>query len=148
MEGKTSLSSQVVTQISWSPLPGLKGVKPPVEFGEWIRDCSLGLVENEGPHLAMMGEFRGFSRAVVPVWGFSRGTMGNYGSLSCGARDVRSAFPPVARGSAALLSSHGRGIGPQDALKKASRGLSLVVAGNPVYPRLVQVTLGDSQGAY
>ena len=31
----------------------------------------------------------------------------------------------VARGSASLLSSHGRGIGPQDALKKNSRGLSL-----------------------
>ena len=32
----------------------------------------------------------------------------------------------VWRGSASLLSSHGRGIGPQDALKKDSRGLSSV----------------------
>ena len=32
-----------------------------------------------------------------------------------------------ARGSAALLSSHGRGIGPQNGLKKESRGLSRVL---------------------
>ena len=30
----------------------------------------------------------------------------------------------VARGSASWLSSHGRGLGPRDALKKDSRGLS------------------------
>ena len=30
-------------------------------------------------------EARGFSRAAAPVWGFSRGTMGSSGSLSCGA---------------------------------------------------------------
>ena len=28
--------------ISWSPLSDLKGVKPPLEFGERIRDCSSG----------------------------------------------------------------------------------------------------------
>ena len=49
----------------------------------------------------------------------------------------------VARGSAVLLSSHGRGIGPQDALKGQSRGLSLVAAGYPVFPRLVTVTSGS-----
>ena len=37
-------------------------------------------------------------------------------------------------GSVSLLSSHGKGIGPQDALKKDSRGLSRVVAGNPGFP--------------
>ena len=36
----------------------------------------------------------------------------------------------VPRGNASLLSSHGRGIGHQDALKKGSQGLSLAVAGN------------------
>ena len=36
----TLLSSQVATGISWSPLSGLKGVKPPVKFGEKTR---LGL---------------------------------------------------------------------------------------------------------
>ena len=40
----------------------------------------------------------------------------------------------VVRGSAGFLSSHGRGIGPQLALKGKSRGLSLVVAGNFGFP--------------
>ena len=48
----------------------------------------------------------------------------------------------VARGSASLLPSHGRGICPQDVLKKVSRGLFRVEAGNPGFPRLVQVTSG------
>ena len=48
----------------------------------------------------------------------------------------------VARGSASLLPSHGRGIWPRDVLKKVSRGLSCVEAGNPGFPRLVQVTSG------
>jgi hypothetical protein len=52
----------------------------------------------------------------------------------------------VARGSASLLPSHGRGIWPRDVLKKVSRGLSRVEAGNPGFPRLVQVTSGDSHG--
>ena len=54
----------------------------------------------------------------------------------------------VASGSASLLSSHGRGIGPQDALKKDSRGLSQVVAGNPGFPRLVPVTSRIFSGSY
>ena len=37
----------------------------------------------------------------------------------------------VVRGSAAMLSSHGMGIGPQDTLKVESRGLSGVAARNP-----------------
>ena len=49
----------------------------------------------------------------------------------------------VVRGSVALLSSRGRGIGPQDTLKKESRGLFRVVAGNPGFPRLVLVTSGS-----
>ena len=52
----------------------------------------------------------------------------------------------VARGSAALLSSHGRVIWPRDVLKKVSRGLSRVEAGNPGFPGLVQVTQGASHG--
>ena len=48
----------------------------------------------------------------------------------------------VARGSASLLPSHGRGIWPRDVLKKVSRGLSRVEAGNSGFPRLVQVTSG------
>ena len=52
----------------------------------------------------------------------------------------------VARGSTSLLSSHGRGIGPQDALKKDSRGLSQFEAGNPGFPRLLPRTLGNFPG--
>ena len=49
----------------------------------------------------------------------------------------------VARRSASLFSSHGRGIGPEDVLKKDSRGLSWVAAGNPGFHRLVPVTSGS-----
>ena len=63
-----------------------KGVKPPVEFGKRTRDCTPGHEGKEGPHFAMAGASRGFSRAAAPVWGFSRGTTGISGSLSCGAR--------------------------------------------------------------
>ena len=51
-------------------------------------------------------------------------------------------------GSVALLSNQGRGIRPQDALKKDSRGLSQVVAGNPGFPRLVPVTSRIFSGSY
>ena len=49
----------------------------------------------------------------------------------------------VVRGSPSLFSSHGRGIGPEDVLKKDSRGLSWVAAGNPGFHRLVPVTSGS-----
>ena len=68
------------------PKSGLNGVKPPVEFGERIRDCSLGHAGKEGPHIAMTGPSCAFSRGVVPGWGFSQDTMGSSGSLSCGDR--------------------------------------------------------------
>ena len=45
-----------------------------------------------------------------------------------------------------MLSSHGREIGTQDALKKESRGLSQVAAGNTGFPRLVPVTSGSFSG--
>ena len=51
--------------IFWSPLSGLKGVKPPVGFSERTRDCSLGPAGKEGPHLVMTGESHGFSRVVA-----------------------------------------------------------------------------------
>ena len=61
-------------------------------------------------------------------------------------------FPPgksglheCSRGSASLFSSHGRGIGPENVLKKDSRGLSWVAAGNPRFPRLLPGPEGTSQ---
>ena len=59
----------------------------------------------------------------------------------------KSGFYARGWGSASLLSSHGRGIAPQDALKKDSRGLLRVGAGNPWFPRLVPVISGRSKGA-
>ena len=92
LEGKqrTPLSSRVATWISWSPLSGLKGVKPPLQFGERTWDCSPCHAGKGGPHLEMTGTSRGLSRAAAPVLGFSRGTTGSSGSLSCGNREVRS----------------------------------------------------------
>ena len=52
----------------------------------------------------------------------------------------------MARGSASWLSSHGRGLGPRDVLKKDSRGLSLGAAGNPRFPHLLPGTLGNFPG--
>ena len=123
---------------------GLNGVKPPVEFGERTRDCSLGHAGKEGPHLAMTGASRGFSQGAVPGWGFSRDRTGSSGRLLwCHGSQVSM---DVAWGSASLLSSHGRGIKPQDASKKNSRGLSRGVAGNPGFPRLVPMTSGSLAG--
>ena len=120
---RTALSSRFATGISWSPLCGLKGVKPPVEFGERTRDGSLGHAGDEGPHLPMTWETWGFSQAAAPVSGFSRGTTSSSGSLSCAAREVKSPIQGV-RCCKSLLSNHGRGIRPQDALKGLSRSFS------------------------
>ena len=43
----------------------------------------------------------------------------------------------MARGSWSSLSSHGKRLCPQEALKKDSRGLSWVAAGKPRFPRLL-----------
>ena len=100
LEGKprTPLSSRVATRVSWSPLSGLKGVQPPLPFGERTRDCSPGHAGKEGPQLARTGASQGFPRAAAPVGVFSRGTTRISGSLSCGAREVRS--PCAWRGGA------------------------------------------------
>ena len=122
-----------------------KGSQASFGVGQRTRDCSLGHAGNEGPHLAMTGVPRAFPRAVASVWGFPRGTMGSSRSLSCGSREVRSPMR-VARGSASLLSNHGRGIGARDASNKDSRGLSWVAAGSPGFPRLVPVSSGSFSG--
>ena len=103
----------MATRISWSPLSGLKGVQPPLLFGESTRDCSPGHAGKEGPHLSMMGASQGFPLAAPPVGVFSLGTTRITGSLSCGAREVRS--PCTWREGARLLgagmrhSAHGKG---------------------------------------
>ena len=134
-------SSGIVTGLCGSPQSGLNGATPPVEFGERNRDLALGHGRNEGRHRRMTGESRGFSRAAAPVSGFSRGTTPSSVSLSWGTRDP--GLYASGEACASLLSSHGRGIGPRDSLKKDSPRLSRVAAGNPRFPRLVQVTSGS-----
>ena len=56
---RTLLSSRVATDISWSPLSGLKGVKPPFEFGEGTQDLSPGHAGKAGLHLRMTGASHG-----------------------------------------------------------------------------------------
>ena len=137
---RSPLCSRVATGISGSSLGGLKGVKPPEAFGErprdWSRPCrrrrpsSLddggisGLFSSGGPSVRFLTRYDGeVSEPLV-------GRQGSRVSMR------------VARGSASLLPSHGRGLWPRDVLKKVSRGLSRVEAGNPGFPRLVQVTSG------
>ena len=79
-----------------------KGSQASCGFGEKFRDCSLGHAVKDGPHLEMTGASLGFSRAAAPVCVFLRGTTGSSGSLSCGAREVRS--PCAWRGGAHYCS--------------------------------------------
>ena len=129
---RAPLLSQVTTGISWSPLRGLKGAKPPVV---WREDS--GLLSRP------CRKRRPSSRHDGGVWGFISSFGASVGFLTKYDGELRK--PPwwsqgsqvsmgVASGSVSLLSSHGRGIGPQDALKKDSRGLSRVVAGNAWFP--------------
>ena len=62
--------------------------------------------------------------------GASRGAPGKSGLHASG------------EGERVIAPRHGRGLWPRDVLKKVSRGLSRVEAGNPGFPRLVQVTSG------
>ena len=75
---------------------------------------------------------------------FLRGTTAWSVSLSWGAREVGSPCEGDRERIIALESWWG--ICPRDVLKKVSRGLSRVEAGNPGFPRLVQVTSGASHG--
>ena len=146
LEGKqrTSLSSRVATGISWSPLSGLKGVKPPVEFGERTRDCAPGHAGKEGPHLTMTGGLGGFTE-LQRLCGFLRKYDGELREPLVWRQGSQVSMR-VARGSASWLSSHGRGLGPRDALKKGSRCLPRGAAGNPRVPRLLPGTLGNFPG--
>ena len=117
-EAKDSAPSRVATGISWSPLSGLKGVKPPVEFGERTRDCTPGHAGKEGPHLTMTGVLGGFTE-LQRLCGFLRRYDGELREPLVWHQGSQ-VWMRQARGSASLLSSHGRGIGPQNALKKDS----------------------------
>ena len=93
----------------------------------------------------MTGESRGFFRVVVQSVGFLLSYDGELRELLV-CPQVSPVSIRVVRGSAALLSTHGRGVGPQDALKGEPRGFSRVAAGNPGFPRLATVTSGSISG--
>ena len=127
------------------PPSGVSGVKPPLHFGERARDCSPGHAGKEVPSHRKDGGVSGVSSSCGALGGF----------LARHGEDLReplvwrqgSQFSlRVARGSALWLSSNGRGLGPQDALKRDSRGPSRAAAGKPHFPRLLPGTLGNFPG--
>ena len=97
-----------------------------------------------GPHLAMRGNLVVFLE-LQAMFGVSlelcRGAQG-----ASHVAPGKSSLHSSCEGRAALLSSHGRGIGPQAELNGESRGVSRVVAGNPGFPRLVTFTSGSFSG--
>ena len=72
---------------SESPSVMSDSVRPHGLYNPWN---SPGHAGKEGPQLARTGAPQGFPRAAAPVGVFSRGTTRISGSLSCGAREVRS----------------------------------------------------------
>ena len=127
------LSSQVVTQISWSPLGGLKGGRPPLQFGERTRDCAPGQAGKEGTHIARTGASQGFPRTAAPMGVFSRGTTRSSGSLSCGAREVRSPFHARGEGERVMALESWEGT---RASRRIEEGLSRSFSGGgkPSFP--------------
>ena len=124
------------------PPSGVSGVKPPLHFGERARDCSPGHAGKEVPSHREDGGVSGVSSSC--------GARGSF--LARHGEDLREPLVRrhgsqvslrVARRSGLWLSSNGRGLGPQDALKRDSRGLSRVVAGKSRFPRLLAGTLGN-----
>ena len=146
LQGKqrTPLSSRVTTRISWCPLSA-------------SRESSLLFTFERG--LVITLQARQEKKALTSRGGAISGV-----SSSCGTRggflprhdeDLREPLVRfqgshvsmhMARRSASLFSSHGRGLGPRDALKKDSRCLSWVAAGNPRFPRLLPGTFGNFPG--
>ena len=78
------------------------------------------------------GLLRGFLELRRP-WGFSHEARRGSQGASRGVPG-RSGLSARGEGERVWLSSHGRGLGPPDALKKDTRGLSGVAAGKPRFP--------------
>ena len=115
-----------------------------MEFGERTGDCAPGHTGKEGPHLTMTEGLGGFTE-LQRLCGFLRRYDGELREPLVWRQGSQVSMR-VVRGSASLRSRHGRGIGPLDALKKDSQGLSRVAARIPGFPRLVPVTSGRFSG--
>ena len=128
-----------------------------LELTEWTKgsqascgvcreDSGLGSrhTGKEGPHLTMTGGLGGFTE-LQRLCGFLRRYDGEFREPLVWRHGSQVSMR-MARGSASLLSSHGRGIGPLDALKKDSQGLSRVAERISGFPRLVPVTSGIFSG--
>ena len=87
---------------------------------EWFPIPSAG---DEGPHLREDGGVSGWFSSGGPRLRFLTRYDGEVSEPLVGRQGSRVSMR-VARGSASLLSSPGRGIWPRDVLKKVSRGLS------------------------
>ena len=109
------------------PPSGLNRVKPPLHFGERARDCSPGHAGKERPSPREDGGVSGVSSSC----GALRGFLARHDEdlrVPLVRRQGSQVSMRVARGNPLWLSSNGRGLGPQDTLKRDSRGLSRVVA--------------------
>ena len=107
-------------------------VKPPEAFGERSRDWSLG---HTGPSSLDDRGISGLFSSGGPSVRFLTRYDGEVSEPLVGRQGSRVSMR-VVRGNASFLPSHGRGLWPRDVLKKVSRGLSRVEAGNPGFPRL------------
>ena len=131
-------------RLSWSPLSGLKGVQPPLPFGERTRDCSPGHAGKEGPQLARTGESQGFLELRRP-WGFSpearRGSQG-----ASRAAPGKSGLHARGKGKRVLALESREGT---RASRRVEEGLSRSFSGGggkPSFPRLLPGTLGNFPG--
>ena len=70
----------------------MKGVKPPLKFGEGTRDCSPGGAGTKGLISQGLGNLLVFLKLRREAWDSSAATLGNSGSLSCCLREVKSPF--------------------------------------------------------
>ena len=118
--------SRFATGISWSSLGGLKGVKPPERWRE-VETLVSRPYRRRRPSTRDDGGVSGLFSSGGPKVRFLPRYDGEVSEPLVGRQGSRVSMR-MARGSASLLSSHGRGIWPRDVLKKVSRGLSRVEA--------------------